>query len=98
MAQILTNFGFAPELINWCRSFLQNCTVRLHFNGRTSDPFEFAVSTPQGLPVSPVLSIIYTAPLLHKMNSQANPALGLYIDDGAIFACARAWKTVENAL
>jgi hypothetical protein len=98
MAQILANFGFAPELVNWCRSFLLNRTVRLRFNGRTSDPFEFAVGTPQGSPVSPVLSIIYTAPLLHKMNSQANPALGLYIDDGAIFACARAWKTVENAL
>ena len=32
------------------------------------------------------------------MKNQANPALGMYIDDGAIFACSRAWRTVENAL
>jgi hypothetical protein len=32
MVQTLANFGFAPELVNWCRSFLQNRMVRLCFN------------------------------------------------------------------
>jgi hypothetical protein len=98
MVQTLTNFGFAPEIVNWCRSFLQDHMVRLRFNGRNSDSFDFTVGTPQGSPVSPVLSIIYTAPLLHKMKSQANPTLGMYIDDGVIFACSKAWRLVENAL
>jgi Reverse transcriptase (RNA-dependent DNA polymerase) len=98
MIQILVDLGFAPEIVSWCKSFLKDHTVRLQFNGRTSDPFNFAVGTPQGLPVLPVLSIIYTAPLLHKMRSLANPSLGMYIDDRAIFTCRCKWKDVEYAM
>jgi hypothetical protein len=72
--------------------------VRLRFNGRTSDPFNFPVGTPQGSPVSPVLSIIYTAPRLHKMRALVDHSLSMYIDDGAIFACGRKWKDVEGAM
>ena len=72
--------------------------MRLHFNGRTSNPFEFTVSTPQGSPVSLVLSIIYTSPLLHKMREWTNSSLVMYIDDRAIFACGRSWTEVERAL
>jgi hypothetical protein len=32
------------------------------------------------------------------MKNQANPALSMYIDDGMIFACSRAWRAVENML
>jgi ribonuclease HI len=98
LVQVLEDLGFAPEIVRWCRSFLQGRTVRLRFNGRTSDPFDFPVGTPQGSPISPVLSIIYTAPLLHKMRALADHSLGMYIDDGAIFACGRKWKDVEGAM
>jgi hypothetical protein len=98
MIQILADLGFAPEIVSWCKSFLKDRTVRLRFNGRTSDPFDFAVGTLQGSPVSPVLSIIYTAPLLHKMRNVANPSLCMYIDNRAIFACGRKWKDVEHAM
>jgi len=89
LIQIFINLGFAPELVRWCRSFLKDHTVRLHFNGRLSDPFDFMMGTPQGLPVSSVLSTIYTSPLLHKMREWANTSLGMYIDDGIIFTCGR---------
>ncbi len=62
VVQIMADLGFTPEIVSWCRSFLSDRTVRLRFNGRTSDPFDFAVGTPQGSSVSPVLSIIYTSP------------------------------------
>jgi hypothetical protein len=87
LIQIFTNLGFAPELVKWCQSFLKDRTVKLKFNGKTSDPFDFVVGTPQGSPVSPVLSTIYTSPLLHKMKEWTNSSLGMYIDDGVIFAC-----------
>jgi len=98
LVQLLGDLGYAPELVNWCRSFLKDRTVRLRFNGRTAEPFNFVVGTPQGSPVSPVLSTIYTSPLLHKMRDWTNSSLGMYIDDGAIFACGRSWKAVEKAL
>ena len=87
-----------PEIVSWCRSFLKDHMVRLKFNGRTSDPFEFTVGTPQGSPVSPVLSIIYTAPLLHKMKNHTNQTLSMYIDNRAILACSCNWVDIENVL
>src|SRR6267154_1009540 len=98
LIQIFINLGFAPELVRWCRSFLKDRTVRLRFNGRSSDPFDFAVGTPQGSPVSSVLSTIYTSPLLHKMKDWTNASLGMYIDDGAIFACGRRWEDIESSI
>ena len=98
LAQIFASLGFTPELVSWCHSFLKDQMVRLHFNGRTSDPFDFMVGTPQGFPVSPVLSIIYISPLLHKMKDWTNSSLGMYIDNGAIFACGHNWPSIINAL
>ena len=72
--------------------------MRLCFNGQTSDAFDFRVGTPQGSPVSPVLSIIYTSPLLHKMREWTNSSLGIYIDDGALFTCSHSWCKIEQTL
>ena len=82
----------------WCKSFLQNRMVRLCFNGRTSDAFELAIGMPQGSPVSLVLSIIYKVPLLYKIRSWSNASLGMYIDDGAIFACGKEWTNIEESM
>jgi hypothetical protein len=98
LIQIFTDLGFAPELVSWCRSFLKDRTVRLRFSGKTSDPFDFTTGTPQGSPVSPVLSIIYTSPLLHKMRGWIKASLGMYIDDGVIFACNREWERIESTM
>jgi Reverse transcriptase (RNA-dependent DNA polymerase) len=98
LVQVLVDLGFAPEIVCWCRSFLQDRTVRLCFNGHTSDPFNFPVGTPQGSLVSLVLSIIYTVLLLHKMRALTNQSLGMYINDRAIFACGKKWKDVENTM
>jgi Reverse transcriptase (RNA-dependent DNA polymerase) len=98
LIHIFANLGFAPELVSWCRSFLSDRTVRLRFNGKSSDPFNFPVGTPQGSPVSPVLSTIYTSPLLHKMREWTNTSLGMYVDDGAIFVCGRNWEDIKNSI
>ena len=87
-----------PEIMAWCKSFLKNRTVRLCFNGRTSDAFDLAIGTPQGSPVSLVLSIIYTAPLLYKIRSWSNASLGMYIDDGTIFTCGKEWSNIKESM
>jgi len=98
LVQVFVNLGFTPELVNWCRSFLTDRTVRLKFNSKSLDPIETEVGTSQGLPVSPVLSIIYTMPLLHQMRSWTNASLGMYIDNGAIFTCGKDWDEVADTL
>src|SRR6202789_2695412 len=98
LIKTFTELGFAPELVKWCRSFLKDRTVRLKFNGKTSDPFDFIVGTPQGSPVSPVLSTIYTSALLYKMKNWNKASLGMYIDDGVIFACGQTWEHIESTM
>lgn len=98
LIQAFANLGFAPELVKWCQSFLKDRTIKLRFNGETLDVFDFAVGTPQGSPVSPVLSTIYTSSLLHKMKDWTNASLGMYIDDGAIFACGDNWEKIEATM
>jgi hypothetical protein len=98
LVKVFTDLGFAPELVSWCKLFLEDQTVQLKFNGQTSDPFDFETGTPQGSPVSPVLSIIYTLPLLHKMKKWAKSTLGMYIDDRVIFACGHEWKQIEDVM
>ena len=98
LVKVFTDLGFAPELVRWCKSFLTDRTVKLRFNGKTSDPFEFAVGTLQGSPVSSVLLTIYTALLLHKMHEWTNTLLGMYIDDGVIFTCGHTWQEIETTM
>ena len=82
---IAANLGFPPALCAWLRSFLSNRSVFFSFNNFTSDPFELDHGTPQGSPLSPILSAIYTSPLLHFTNrSWVHKGLKMYVDDGSI--------------
>jgi hypothetical protein len=98
LVQIMADLGFSQELVGWTRSFLAERTVRLKFNGHTSNPFHSDVGTPQGSPISPVLSVIYTQAILRKAAIERRASLSMYIDDGAIFACGNTWEEVESSL
>lgn len=98
LVQLVSDLGFAPGIVNWCRSFLEDRRVRLRFNGIPSDPLESDVGTPQGSPISPVLSVIYTSPLLHKVRDWTKATLGMYVDDGVLFACGTQWSEVAGTL
>ena len=95
---ILDNLGYAPELVKWTRAFLKDRKVRLSFNNITSEERDQPVGVPQGSPLSPVLSITYTSSLLHKMRNWSNSSLGMYVDDGILFACAAEGAEVARLL
>jgi hypothetical protein len=48
--------------------------------------------------IDQTVSIAYTSPLLSKMGRWNNSSLGMYIDDGILFACAEDWLDVERLL
>ena len=98
MIGILDALGFGPEVVEWAHSFLTNRRVRLKFNAVTVDERLQEVGVPQGSPLSLVLSILYTSGLLHKMKSWSNSSLGMYVDDGALFACADEWAEIQTIL
>jgi hypothetical protein len=56
------------------------------------------MSMPQGSPVSPVLSAIYTAYLLMLPDKWNNSSLAMYVDDGWILAWAEDWELVNCLL
>jgi hypothetical protein len=75
LVSIIENMGFAPSIAQWATSFLANRKVRLCFNNITLDQREQPVGVPQGSPLSLVLSIAYTSPLLLKMGRWNNSSL-----------------------
>jgi hypothetical protein len=87
LVAIMTNLGFPPQICAWTRSFLTDRCVRLTFNGFTSEPTSISHGTPQGSPLSPILSAIYTSPLLKLVNQTwSHRGLQTYVDDGVIIS------------
>ena len=88
IVHIFINLGFDPRLCAWVRSFLSDRQVRLSFNGFKTDPITLDHGTPQGSPLSPILSALFTSPLLKLINrTWRRRGLNMYVDDGAIFGC-----------
>jgi hypothetical protein len=98
MMAILENSGYPPELVHWSEAFLRNRKVRLSFNNSTSEERGQPIGVLQGSPLSPVFSITYTSSLLAKMKGWNNSSLGMYVDDGILFACVQEWGEVERLL
>ena len=98
MVGILHYLGFSPHIVRWAEDFLAHHHVHLRFNSITTDEREQPVGVPQGSPLFPVLSILYTLELLHKMRSWFNSSLGMYVDDSTLFACAEEWSEVQAIL
>ena len=86
LTALIESLGFTPEICRWTSSFLKDRVVRLRFNGYTSEEIDLEMGTPQGSPISPVLSIIYTSPLLHLAKRWTDAAYMMFVDDGNIFA------------
>ena len=98
MISILKLLGFTPEIVNWANAFLADRKIRLRFNNITSDERIQPVGVPQGSLLSPVLSILYMSSLLLKMRDWSNSSLGMYVDDGVLFACMEEWADVQTIL
>ncbi|KAF8623926.1 hypothetical protein AX17_007254 [Amanita inopinata Kibby_2008] len=85
LVHMLKLLGFAPEIVAWTKSFLADRTVRIRIDDHTGNPTTLAgVGIPQGSPVSPILSSIYTAFILISIKDIPNTDLKAYVDDNGI--------------
>lgn len=79
-------------------SFLKDPSVQLRFNNFTSDDIDLELGTPQGSPLSPVLSIIYASPLFHLAKSWDDPSLYMYVDGEDSFVWAPSYSVLASRL
>ena len=96
LVHLVHTLGFDPLLYRWLRSFLTDRRVSLSFNGTTLDPISLDHGMPQGSPLSPILSAIYTSPLLWKAEKWAFSSLALYVDDGNILATGATFSAATT--
>jgi retron-type reverse transcriptase len=94
----LADLGVDPSTCAWVHSFMTEHTLRLTFNGDQSDPFRQDVGVPQGSPLSPILTALYTSPILCEALSWSSQDLNLYVDDGCIYTAAPTFSTVAQQL
>jgi hypothetical protein len=67
--QILQNKGFPTNICDWTLSFLSNHKASLKIGSYKSDQFDITTGIPQGSPLLPILSALYTANLLENTQS-----------------------------
>ena len=88
LVKVFRDLGFPPSLVAWLESFLHDCSVSYQFNGFRGDPFNVDFGSPQGSPLSPIISAIYTSPLLRHIQIWIHKTLSLFVDDGSVYAAS----------
>lgn len=90
----LRHLGFSVNICNWLQPFLSNCTVQIRVDGVICDRAPLAaVGLPQGSPLSPVLSSIYTLPLLFLFRYSPGIIVRAYVDDFSILVFSNSYSS-----
>ena len=95
--EILRNKGFPPSVCTWALSFLTGRKAAIRVGNYVSEPFPVLNGTPQGSPLSPILSTLYTSPLLDITKIWQHADLSLYVDDGAIYTVSATLKAATES-
>ena len=81
LARILREGGIPPYLVSWVVSFLGERSCTLIFHGAPGTPAPVNVGAPQGSPISPLLFLLYVAPLHFRI---PRGLMISYVDDFAL--------------
>ncbi|CCO28762.1 RNA-directed DNA polymerase from mobile element jockey [Rhizoctonia solani AG-1 IB] len=82
----MDRLGFSNEICNWLKSYLSHRSAQFRIDGTLCNPIQLPnVGIPQGSPLSPILSSIYSLPILASTADLQASSFG-YIDDFTILA------------
>ncbi|KAJ1301861.1 hypothetical protein OPQ81_009088 [Rhizoctonia solani] len=86
----LDRLGYSDQICNWLRSYLTSRTAQFRVDGTLCPQLQLpSVGVPQGSPLSPVLSSLYSIPLL-AASSDPQAHSFAYVDDFTILAYSRS--------
>jgi retron-type reverse transcriptase len=98
LVALVKSLGFPTEIQKWITSFLIGRMVHMQFNNFVSGDIKLKLGTPQGSPISPILSVIYASPLLHLTKLWEHASLLIFIDNGNIFVRAPSYRMLATKL
>src|SRR6266566_1289607 len=91
LASRLRKHNTPDYIVNWVLSFLANRSCRLLFKGGPKQFQSVEVGVPQGSPISPLLFVIYVAPL-HSVPLSKGLTLS-YVDDFALTKASPSYRS-----
>ena len=81
LRSLLLSKNILSYMVDWVSSFLTGRKCTLVFRGSPNIPAPVSVGTPQGFPLSPLLFLIYVAPLLFRIPTGIMVS---YVDDTSL--------------
>jgi hypothetical protein len=76
-------YGIKGVVLSWFKSYLENRTQKVKFNGILSDPIDVKLGVPQGSVLGPLLFLLYINDVTKIINE--NCELRLFADDALIY-------------
>jgi len=89
LARILREGGIHTYLVSWVSSFLGERSCTLVFQGAPGTPSTVNVGAPQGSPISPLLFLLYLAPLHFRI---PRGQMISYVDDFALIVASLSYR------
>ncbi|EDN91513.1 hypothetical protein SS1G_00916 [Sclerotinia sclerotiorum 1980 UF-70] len=87
--------GWPNNLVRWVQSFATNRSIKIRLDGETGPETKLECGLPQGSPISPILFMLYIAPLFWMGKPQSRFG---YADDIAILATSNSLQTNCDSL
>ena len=89
LLNMLCSKGLQPWLVRWLRSYLEDCTARLIFDGEAIECRLIRAGVPQGSPLSPILFILYISTLYDDLQRLKGTTVVGFADNINILAFNR---------
>lgn len=99
LAQRMADLGIDDDLIGWMQSFLTNKWVELVIDGYINPKQKVETGIPQGLPVSPILFLIYISGMFSQLEEKLPGITYIsFVNDLSFLASGRSINIVGKLL